>query len=250
MPELRRRTLSQTVSEQLLARVRTGELRPGERLPTEQGLMEEFGVGRNVAREAVQHLVALGVVDVRPRRGAVVSAVDADGALDALAVGALLEGRTVDDLYEFRMLLETAIAERAAERAGPDDLARVEAGLRAFEDALLTRTDIFAADVAFHQRLAEASGNVIYARVLDTLTDLLELYRRQTDRVPGAPEAALVEHTAIVEAIRRADPAGARTAMERHIRTAVETLGRARDRQRPEGGGAEGGAPEGQAPAG
>jgi DNA-binding FadR family transcriptional regulator len=227
MAELRRRTLSQQLAEQLLARIRSGELRPGERLPTEQGLMAEFGVGRNAVREAVQQLVALDVVDVRPRRGIVVSAGGAESALDALAVGALLNDQTVTDLYDFRLMLETAIAERAAERAGAEDVRLIDASLQVFEHALETRSGIYAADVAFHEQLAEASGNAIYTRVLANLADVLELYRRETDKVPGAPEQALVEHRAIADAVRAGDPVAARAAMEAHIRTAIVSVARA-----------------------
>jgi DNA-binding FadR family transcriptional regulator len=228
MVELRRRNLSQLISDELLERIRSGRLRAGDRLPTEQGLMAEFGVGRNVVREAIQHLVALDVVDVRPRRGIVVSEHGPSSALDALAMGALLDDQTVEDLYAFRMVIETAIAEEAAKRATTDDVTRITDSLERFRQSIGTQSGIFAADVDFHQRLASASGNVIYDRVLATLTDLLELYRRETDRVPGAPEKALVEHTAIADAIRAGDGDAAREAMAQHIRTAIETVDQAR----------------------
>lgn len=196
--------------------------------------MDEFGVGRNVIREAVQHLVALDVVDVRPRRGIVVSEHGPSSALDALAMGALLDDQTVEDLYAFRMVLETAIAEEAARRATPEYVTQITESLERFRQSIATQEGIFAADVDFHQHLASASGNVIYERVLGTLTDLLELYRRETDRVPGAPEKALVEHTAIADAIRAGDDEAAREAMAQHIRTAIETVDKARKLRRPD----------------
>lgn len=228
MVELRRRNLSSLISDELLERIRSGKLRSGDRLPTEQGLMEEFGVGRNVIREAIQHLVALDVVDVRPRRGIVVTEHGPSSALDALAMGALLDDQTVEDLYSFRMLIETAIAEQAAQRRTPEDVARINESLSKFESSLGTHSGIFAADVDFHQQLATASGNIIYSRVLSALADLLELYRRETDKVPGAPEEALVQHTAIAQAIEAGDAEAARAAMENHISTAIRTVGEAR----------------------
>jgi len=94
------RTLSQAVTEAILDRIRAGEYRPGDRLSTEKGLMEQFGVGRNVVREAVQGLVAMGLVDVRPGRGAVVIGVDTSRAMDPGTVAALLLDQTVDDRTE------------------------------------------------------------------------------------------------------------------------------------------------------
>lgn len=224
MAEVRRQNLSQVISAELLERIRSGLVRPGDRLPTEQGLMTEFGVGRNVIREAVQHLVALDVVNVRPRRGIVVTEHGPVSALDSLAMGALLNDQTVHDLYAFRLLLETEIAEAAARRASPEDLVAIETALDRFRVSLGAQTGMFAADVNFHEQLAQASGNVIYSRVLAALSGLLELYRRETDKVPGAPERALVQHTAIVDAIRDGDPDRARAAMEQHLRTAIAAV--------------------------
>lgn len=186
--------------------------------------MAEFGVGRNVVREAVQHLVALKVVDVRPRRGIVVTGLGPASALDALAVGALLDGNTIEDLYSFRMLLETAVAEAAATNTDREVLERLDERLDNYRAAIDRGSGIYAADVAFHQQLAEASGNIIFDRVLRALTDLLELYRRRTDLVSGAPEKALIEHTKILDAIKAHDPVSARTAMETHIRSATTAI--------------------------
>src|SRR5215204_5072864 len=119
------RTLSQAVTEAILDRIRAGEYRPGDRLSTEKGLMEQFGVGRNVVREAVQGLVAMGLVDVRPGRGAVVIGVDTSRAMDPGTVAALLLDQTVDDLNEFRAVIEVEIATRAAARATPADVTRL-----------------------------------------------------------------------------------------------------------------------------
>ena len=117
MPPVRRRNLSHSIAESLLDRIRSGEVGVGERLPTEQGLMEEFGVGRNVIREAIQQLVAIGVLDVRPGRGTTVIGLGSDDLLDSRTMSALLEDQTIADLYAFRMLIEVEIAEAAASHA-------------------------------------------------------------------------------------------------------------------------------------
>jgi len=86
-----RQTLSQAVSAAVLERIRTGEFAPGDRLPTEKVLMQEYGVGRNSVREAVQALVTLGIVEVRPGRGATVIGIEPEDALDAEMVSVLLK---------------------------------------------------------------------------------------------------------------------------------------------------------------
>ena len=104
--QLGRQTLSQAVSAAVLERIRSGEFGPGDRLPTEKMLMEEYGVGRNSVREAVQALVTLGLVEVRPGRGATVIGIESENALDAETLSALLKEEAVDDLCAFRRLLE------------------------------------------------------------------------------------------------------------------------------------------------
>lgn len=224
MAQLRRQNLSQLVSAELMDRIKSGELRPGDRIPPEPKLMEEFDVSRNVIREAVQQLTALKVVDVRPRRGIIVREQEPGSALDAAVMGALLNDQTVDDLYEFRLVIETAMAEAAAMRATESDLTLIDESLERFRESVGSRTSIFAADVQFHQCVARSSGNVIYDRVLAQLASLLEMYRRETDRVTGAPERALVEHVEIADAIHRKDPKSARLAMQRHIRSAMAAV--------------------------
>src|SRR5665647_196890 len=85
-----RRTLSASIADDLLLKIREGELAPGAKLPIERDLMAQYGVGRNTVREAVQSLVHMGYLDVRPRVGARVIGVPTADALETAAVAALL----------------------------------------------------------------------------------------------------------------------------------------------------------------
>jgi DNA-binding FadR family transcriptional regulator len=227
-----RRTLGQAVTAAVLDRIRNGELRPGDRLPTEKGLMEAYGVGRNAAREAVQALVAIGVVDVRPGRGATVIGVDADAALDGAVMSALLEDKSVDNLYEFRRLLEIEIARRAAERATEEDVEEIATCLAAFRIAARRGRPVSAVDDEFHAALARASHNEIFVTVLDAISGLVAHHRRQAERVPWAVERALAEHTELHEAVARHDVEAAAAVMAEHLEGAILAIregGAARD---------------------
>jgi IclR family acetate operon transcriptional repressor len=111
--------LSHQVHEDLLVRIGAREFRPGDKLPGEVELMNEYGVGRNTIREAIRGLVALRVVDVRPRRGATVLAVSPDLSLPVDVASALVSEKMTDDLYEMRVL------EAAAAAGGPHGLADI-----------------------------------------------------------------------------------------------------------------------------
>jgi GntR family transcriptional regulator, transcriptional repressor for pyruvate dehydrogenase complex len=227
-----RQNLSQAVAEQLRNLIRDGEFRPGERLPTERGLMEMFDVGRNTVREAVQTLVANGILDVRPGRGTTVIAISASTAMDAETLAALLDDGALSDLYDLRRLLEVEVAARAAERATAADIEEMDRHCAALLHAYNERLPTWADDIAFHSAIARASGNVIYLSVLKAVTDKLVAARKETQHVPRAVDIAISEHAAILEAIKRHDPDEARQAMAQHVGSAIWALQEARRRAR------------------
>jgi GntR family transcriptional regulator, transcriptional repressor for pyruvate dehydrogenase complex len=231
--QLGRQTLSQAVSAAVLERIRSGEFGPGDRLPTEKLLMQEYGVGRNSVREAVQALVTLGLVDVRPGRGATVIGIESDAAMDSETISVLLKEETVDDLYDFRRLLEIEIASRAAVAATPRDLETIAASIRAFESALEQGRPISKLDDEFHAAVARASHNAIYATVLDAVSGLIANARRFSMKVPWAAQRALVEHQELYDAICVHDPEQAAAIMGTHLDSAIEAIqeGRAKAAQ-------------------
>jgi GntR family transcriptional repressor for pyruvate dehydrogenase complex len=215
----RRPNLSQLVVDQLLDRIRSGDIRPGERFRTQRMLMQEFDVGANVAREALQSLVMMGVIDVRPGRGGIVKSVSIDAALGPEAINELLFGQSMGDLIEFRTVLEVAIVERAAERASRSELDVIEGALHRFEEDLNQGRTAFQTDVMFHRSLASASHNIVYTRVLDSLVQPLTEARMATEAIPGTAERARAEHRSIFEAISQHDAERAREAMAEHLRS-------------------------------
>jgi DNA-binding FadR family transcriptional regulator len=228
MPHVRQ-TLSQAVSATLLDRIRSGEFAPGDRLPTEKMLMHEYGVGRNSVREAVQALVTLGLVEVRPGRGATVIGVESENALDAETLAALLKEDAVDDLCAFRRLLEAETASCAARQASSDELGEIVRCVAAYEHAHAQGGPVSSADSAFHNAIARASHNSVYATMLDAVSVLIANARRLSERVPWAIPRAIEEHARIAHAIEARDADAAAEAMRMHIDSAIEAihLGRA-----------------------
>jgi GntR family transcriptional regulator, transcriptional repressor for pyruvate dehydrogenase complex len=227
-----RRNLSQAVTDELLRLIREGEIREGERLPTERGLMEMFQVGRNTVREAVHALAAQGILDVRPGRGATVRGVSSAQTLDDSVISALLDDQAISDLYDFRRIIEVDAAGRAAERATEPDTAEIGSQLEGYLHAYHERMPTWIEDVEFHKSIARASHNVIYLTVLEVVNDKLLAARRETQRSSAVLARASKEHVAIFEAIKAHDVPAARAAMETHIDSAIWALGTARERAR------------------
>jgi GntR family transcriptional repressor for pyruvate dehydrogenase complex len=223
-----RQTLSGVVADSIIRDIRDRKLKPGDRLATLKEMAVEYDVGYGVAREAMQHLVALGLVDIRPRRGAVVRELDTSGGLDDSRLAILLSDQSVAELYDLRALVEVAVAGQAAENATPEQVEGILGAQRAFEAALRAGRAIPGADVDLHASIAQASGNMVYIRVLNALRGILFEVRAQASVVHGASVAAKEEHAAVVKAVAAHDPEAARAAMGKHIATAKATVMEAR----------------------
>ena len=217
-------SLSKTVADDLLARIQRGEYHPGDQLPTEQVLMREYSVGRNSVREAMQSLRTLGIVEIRPRIGARVLDSGAQNALASSAVSVLLGDHAVDELYEVRLILEPAAAEKAAINRTDEDLLDMRRALTHFRVAYEMGTPVWEADIEFHQAIANASGNAMLAKVLAPVADLLSNARQATGTLPAAVELALDQHDEIAAAIKSRASKRARRAMSAHIESGIWAL--------------------------
>lgn len=192
-----------------------GTYATGASLPSEGSLAASLGVSRTVIREAMRSLRSQGLVvmsqGARPR----VAEVDARPTVESLALLLTRSRTTLLQLTEVRRPLEAAIAGRAAERATAEQIAALRAANADLEGAA-SLGDRVAADVRFHERLAEATGNPVFMVLLATLGGLLVESRRRTIRTAGL-EPALIGHREILAAVERRDPAAAEAAMRRHL---------------------------------
>lgn len=220
-------TLGDAIAHRLLHDIREGTYRPGDRLPTLKELMATYDISYGVAREAMRQLVGIGVVDVRPRRGAVVCDVDTTG-LDDRRLAILLSDQSIGELYDLRSLLEVAVAGAAAATATEDQIAEIRLRHDSFEKALLAGGPVFQIDVELHLAIARISGNALFTRILQSLGDVLATVRAEAARIPGAGRVALSEHAAVIRAIAGHRPEAARAAMRQHIETAKVTVIEAR----------------------
>lgn len=210
------------VVERLAAEIAGGRLALGARLPTEQELTAALGVSRTVVREAVAVLRAEGLVETRQGVGAFVVRdvqrrpfrIDPDG-LSSIA--------EVVQVMELRTGVEVEAAGIAAERTNTASRGRIAKALAAIEAAIARGEAAIDEDFAFHQAIAEATGNPHFTRFLEFLGRFL--IPRQSVRVGLKPGQGLRiylqriqrEHRAIAGAIGAGDEAAARRAMRRHL---------------------------------
>ncbi|WP_328912294.1 MULTISPECIES: FadR/GntR family transcriptional regulator [unclassified Streptomyces] len=197
--------------------IRNGQLKAGERLPTERELAEALGLSRPTVREAVQALAAMNILDVRHGTGIFVASLDLATLLAPLWFALELTEPAFDQLYEVRIMLEPYAAQLAAARATDEDLARIQEALQPLCETGLDRESRLSADVTLHRSIIEASHNDLLIGVIASLTVLARKSRELTVELPGREARAVDEHRALVDAIVRKDPEAARQAMQHHL---------------------------------
>ena len=200
--------LSQRAYERLREMAMTYGFRPGERL-NEGELARQLEVSRTPVREAMHRLVSEGLLVLVSGRG---------------FHARPLEVKEVYDLYETRLALETVTVALAAERATPEWLAEIDAYLdesvRAQEEG--PRERLLEFDEGFHERVAEATGNLELLNMLRNVNARIHFFRWVD--MQGRRDRTQAEHRALVEAIRARDPARATEIARAHITRRLDQI--------------------------
>lgn len=232
--QIQPRRLSDGIVEQLETMVLEGTLTAGERLPAERVLAERFGVSRPSLREAIQKLIAKGMIVSRQGGGNYVAETLGSTFSDPLLH--LLENNpsAQRDLLEFRHTLEGSCAYYAAQRATEIDRARLTVAFDALQECYsragkATRAEEGAADANFHLAIAEASHNAV---LLHTIRGLFDLLRRNVVTNIGGMYAQrdetrdmlIAQHRALYESIMQGHAEQARKLSNQHIDYVQEVL--------------------------
>lgn len=213
----------QQIVDQISGMIRDGSLRPGDRLPPERQLAEEFGVSRAAVREALSALDLMGLIEVRQGEGTFVRNVTEEALVTPLALLVAMmrdEGLGLD-MVEVRAALEAEAAYLAAQRREPEDLVAMEDAIAEMEAALRTGDLAAEADWKFHHAIASASGNGMLLHIMRTLSETMQesivRFRTGLLRIPGMDTVLLAEHQGILDAIRDRDAKAAHDRMRAHL---------------------------------
>ncbi len=209
---VRSERLSDKVVNQILALIHSGELKPGQKLPSEIVFSEQFAVSRGVIREAMIQLQALGYIRRKTKDGTFIEK-DIFERISRPVSDALKEA-TFQDLLDFRDSLESKMVEIIIERASDEEIAEIKESLQADSKKLGGH---FSLDHYFHYKLAQASRNIFYMNFIDTYYDLIEELAQANKRQEGSLQSISQEHEMIVQAIYKRDKQMAREAMNMHI---------------------------------
>lgn len=218
--------LYEYVSEEIEKAIRGKQILPGERLPSENDLADQFEVSRTIVREALKILRERRLITVQDGRGAFVLSPTPEASTKALSryISRLDIQESHEMLFEVRLLLEPELAYLAAERSGKkviDQLDRCMKELRTFQD---DPEKWIETDLKFHKVLAKATRNPYALVFIETLLFHMDFLVGSGFLLDGAIEATIASHEEILEAIRDHNPVEAKERMRQHILNSQERL--------------------------
>ena len=222
--KMTREALPDQTAQQLQALIMSGELQPGDRLPTEKELCERLGVSRTVVRESMKLLDAIGLVKVRHGVGVFVIKPDPNILSVPIGLVAELGQRAVEDLQEVREILEPQIAALAAQHATKQDIEKLEEAVQKMDKTLTNSQEFVEADLLFHSTLSNATKNNLFQILVHSIVDVSQQARYISTQSPGAVERAQFHHRNILNAIKNRKKDEAYKAMYQHLKQVQEDL--------------------------
>jgi GntR family transcriptional regulator, transcriptional repressor for pyruvate dehydrogenase complex len=204
------------VAEQLQTHI-VGELKPGDMLPPERELVRMFGVSRSTIRDAIRRLETVGLLEPRQGVGTVVREISADVVVTPVANMLLQKRKNISELLDVRMIIEPALARRAALHASPEQIAELgnlldRQAAKISEGELATEEDS-----SFHYTIALAADNSVMLKLVHVLMDSLRELRERSLEAGGRQHKSLAAHRRVLAAVKQGDAAAAEAAMRRHV---------------------------------
>jgi GntR family transcriptional repressor for pyruvate dehydrogenase complex len=215
--------VSSEVARALLDYILSGQVGPGQKLPSERQLSDALGVGRSVVREGIKSLGLLGLLEFRHGGGTYVRSAESELLPRVIEWGLLLGERRITDLIETRQHLEVLLAELAARRRTDEQLAAIQTAMDAMDEARTTE-EFVEADVKFHLAVAAASNNGVLANIHASIASLLRVWIHRNIAASASFDRSRREHAPILAAIRSQDAEEAAKAARHHMTAAGARL--------------------------
>lgn len=198
--------------------ISSGQLKPGDRLPSERLLSEKLGVGRTHLRDALRKLEFYGILKTMPQSGTVVAGLGLP-ALQGLITDMLeLQGSDFRSLVETRVVLESNMANLAAQNRSDKDLIEMEKALNAHKLKIELGEDAVGEDFLFHLKVADASKNSVLKSLMLIITpDIMQYFKVHDVCGEGRSALAVEQHQQLLQYISEKKPEKAGECLKRHL---------------------------------
>lgn len=171
---IKRTKVSEDIVNQIKRLISEGKLKPGDKLPPERELIKQLGVSRPSLREALNALVALGLLEVRQAKRTFVRSVTSKLIEDPIGLLIKADEQKVFDLIEVRKAIETWSAYHAAQKASKEDIEKLETLVKQMQKAFEEGRSWEKEDADFHLAIAQATHNTIQVHIMSGIYDLLK----------------------------------------------------------------------------
>ncbi|HPS88023.1 MAG TPA: FadR/GntR family transcriptional regulator [Spirochaetota bacterium] len=208
--EVNKKNLSDEVASQIINRIISGALLPGEKLPPEREVSEKMNVNRHTLREALRKLEVLGLLSARQGDGIYIKDYRDSGNLELLK-HILYQNKdnnpgALKDILEIRRIISPEMAEKAA-------LNRTEADIIAFQEILVSEKSTIEKDLAIHQAIARAGNNILYIFILNFFNDIFKDFGQLYFSIEENKKVSNKFHNDIAKAIIAGDSKSAKKIM-------------------------------------
>ena len=216
-PLQERRSISEQVANRVIAMIKSGNLKAGDRLPTEQQMGIAFGISRPPLREALKALTLMGMLESRQGGRYMVTDLSPSRLVAPFNVMLSVGDYDVNEHFEARGAVELTIVRLATARATPEERQRIIKhavdGRKFLADSVAFRL----LDIEFHRSLSDAAKNRLLSAVAQGLYDIGLDVRRAASQVSSNVETSVAQHIEVAEAIMRGDAEAAVAAYGRHL---------------------------------
>ncbi len=198
-----------TVVNKIKKSIMDGDLKPGDKLPTEVELIDQLGVGRNSVREAVKMLTALGVLEVKRGQGTFVVEKVKPSFFNPLLFSLIIEPKSNKDLYELRVMFDTMVLFNLMDKMDPDKFDQIDNLMEEVEGHYASGDkdiDYFVGmDVRFHKLLMDLTENALIKQIGEVIISLFPEYIKKSISQEKGILRSINNHKEIIHHLRTKD---------------------------------------------
>lgn len=210
---------SDIIINQIKNLIVTGQLRSGDKLPSERKLSEKLSVSRSAVRDAIKKLEFYGILKTHPQSGTVVAGMGTTALKGLLSDILKVDGSDFRSLVETRIILEINSARMAAMRRTDESIIRIKKALENYHAKLLLKQPTVEEDLLFHLEIAEAGQNsVLKSLMMVIIPDIITNYTKYNVCGEDFHNQRYLEHQEVVKHIVNQDADKAGEVMEQHLK--------------------------------
>jgi DNA-binding FadR family transcriptional regulator len=209
-------TMADMVEVRLRDYLKKKAFKPGDALPKELELASALNVSRNVVREALSRLRMLGMIESKKKRGTFISEPDILGGFERVMDPILLDQKTLQDLFELRLVLEMGLADILFTRKTETDILELEQIVKKEVNKVQQPFKV-KFEIAFHGKLYQMTRNETFMRFQKILLPVFEYVVAEEQRLSGKAEVGKITHNDLLKLLKKGDPEDFRQGMKAHL---------------------------------